>query len=253
LKRLVAVVGSIVANLLLWKGGIRLSSGVVLISDIHSNLEALEAVSKDMPNMSVCCTGDLVGYGASPVEVVQWVKMKGAAAVMGNHDYATCTGDIKWFNQEAATAVKWTRQHIGPEELKYLRSLPLRRVVDVGGVRILLVHGSPTDPLFEYVHPSTHEHLFNAYLTHYEAHIIAIGHTHTPFIWQGRNGYIVNPGSTGQPRTGNPEASYLVMWVDDQKVSFEHRTVAYDTKSAAEKIRKAGLPISLAERLLNGT
>lgn len=231
---------------------IRLPSGAVLISDIHANLEALEAVLRDMPRLPVYCIGDIVGYGASPVEVVQQMRMKDVSAVMGNHDYATCTGDIKWFNPEAATAVEWTKQHVGPAEIEYLQSLPLRRVVEIGGVRVLLVHGSPTDPLFEYVNPSTHEHLFNAYLTHYEAHVIAMGHTHVPFIWQGRNGYLVNPGSVGQPRTGNPEASYLVMWVEDQQVKFEHRTVPYDVKTAANKIRQAGLPGFLAERLSRG-
>ena len=231
---------------------IRLPSGAVLISDIHSNLEALEAVSTDMPRLPVYCIGDIVGYGASPVEVVQQMRMKDVSAVMGNHDYATCTGDTKWFNPEAATAVEWTKQHISPAEIEYLQSLPLRRVVEIGGVKVLLVHGSPTDPLFEYVDPSTHEHLFNAYLTHYETHVIAMGHTHVPFIWQGRNGYLVNPGSVGQPRTGNPEASYLVMWVEDQQVKFEHRTVPYDVKTAAEKIRQAGLPGFLAERLSRG-
>ncbi len=227
-------------------------TGAVLISDIHSNLEAFEAVSRDMPRLPVYCIGDIVGYGASPVEVVQQMKMQDASAVMGNHDYAACTGDTRWFNPEATTAIEWTRQHISPAEMKYLKSLPLRRVVEVGGVRVLLVHGSPTDPLFEYVDPSTHEHLFNAYLTHYEAHVIAMGHTHVPFIWQGRNGYLVNPGSVGQPRTGNPEASYLVMWVEDQQVKFDHRTVPYNVKAAAEKIRQAELPTILAERLSRG-
>ncbi len=229
-----------------------LSSGAILLSDIHSNLEALEAVWRDMPRLPIFCIGDLVGYGASPAGVLQSIKMREATAVMGNHDYAVCSGDTKWFNAEAATAVEWTRQHIGQADLEYLLSLPSRRIVDIGGVRVLLVHGSPTDPLFEYVHPSTHEHIFNAYLTHYEVHVIAMGHTHVPFIWQGRNGYLVNPGSVGQPRTGNPEASYLIMWVDDQRVRFEHRTVPYNTEMAAKKIQQAGLPIFLAERLSKG-
>jgi len=102
------------------------------------------------------------------------------------------------------------------------------------------------------VHPATHEYLFNAYLKKFKVDIIVMGHTHIPFIWRGKKGDVVNPGSVGQPRTGNPKSSYLVLKVEERVADFEHRTVAYDAKSAAAKITNSGLPEFLAERLMRG-
>ncbi|MFQ6134481.1 MAG: metallophosphoesterase family protein [Nitrososphaerales archaeon] len=229
-----------------------MSLDIILVADIHSNLEALKAVSKDMPRLPIYCVGDFVGYGANPNEVIQWAKERDVKAVMGNHDYATVTGDTEWFNSGAAAAIEWTRRQIGASEKKYLSSLPRSRVLNIGGLKMLMVHGSPTEPLFEYVHPATHEYLFNAYLKRFKVDIIAMGHTHIPFVWEGKKGAVVNPGSVGQPRSGNPDASYLIVRVEDRRVEFEHRPTPYDTKAAAEKIKNAGLPIFLAERLYRG-
>ncbi len=232
------------------RGGLSLE--IVLVSDIHSNLEALKSVSKNMPQQPIYCIGDFVGYGANPNEAIQWAKEREVTAVIGNHDYATITGDTEWFNKEAAAAIEWTRKHISTSGKKYLSSLPRRRVVKIGGLKMLMVHGSPTDTLFEYVHPATHEHLFNAYLKRFKVDIIVMGHTHIPFVWEGRKGFVVNPGSVGQPRSGGPNASYLILKVEDKRVEFEHRPTPYDTKAAAEKIRNAELPVFLAERLFKG-
>lgn len=225
---------------------------VVLMSDIHSNLEALEAVCKDMPPLPIYCLGDLVGYGANPSEVIQVVKVKGATVVMGNHDYAAVTGDTEWFNTEAASAVEWTRRQLSLVERKYLSRLPRHLVIELGGLKILLVHGSPSDPLFEYVYPETHEYLFDIYLKSSEVNIIAMGHTHIPYTCRVKSGYIVNPGSVGQPRSGKPDASYLIVTVEEGEVKLEPRYVKYDIKTTADKIRDAGLPAQFAARLYRG-
>ncbi len=225
---------------------------VILVSDIHSNLEALSSVIEDMPDLPIFCLGDFVGYGANPNETIHWAKKQNITSVMGNHDFAVITGDTKWFNSRAAEAIDWTRQKIFSLGLKYLSSLPRSRTVNIGKLKMLMVHGSPTDHLFEYVHPETHEHLFNSYMKKFNVDIIASGHTHVPFVWEGKNGFVINPGSVGQPRSGNPDASYIILKVKNGHVKFEHRQVPYDTGAAADKIKNARLPTFFAERLLRG-
>ena len=225
---------------------------IILISDIHSNLEALEAISAEIPNLPIYCVGDIVGYGANPKEVIQWIKEKKVKGVMGNHDYATITGDVKWFHDVATSAINWTAKQIGPTEKKFLNSFPKMNIVKLQDLKILMVHGSPTNNLFEYVHPATHEHMFNVYLTKYKVDIVVLGHTHIPFIWKGKKGTVLNPGSVGQPRSGNSDARYLLLKEKNGNVEALPRAVSYDIETAAKKIKTAGLPVTLAERLFRG-
>lgn len=241
----------------------------LIISDIHGNWEALQAVLADAGSydQALCC-GDLVGYCADPNEVVCWVRDNVKAVVRGNHDRA-CAGleDLEWFNPVARAAASWTGSALTPENLVYLRSLP-RGPITLDSFQIL--HGSPLDE-DEYVASSAAAGQAAQYL---EKDVAFFGHTHQ----QGgylchRNGvrrvmppdfektrrviqverevpYLINPGSVGQPRDGDPRAAYAIY--DPEARTVEFRRTQYDILSAQSKIRDAGLPEALAERLQFG-
>lgn len=223
------------------------------MSDIHSNIEALNAVSDNIEDGPIYCAGDTVGYGANPKEVIQWVMKRKVKAVLGNHDYAIAQNDERWFNSRAGDSIKWTFKNINPIEKKYLNNLLKSRIVKINELKMLIVHGSPEDNLFEYVHPSTHEHLFEGYLKQNKVDIIVMGHTHIPFIWKSKNGMILNPGSVGQPRSGNNNANYILLELNKKNIkNASIKSVPYDIKTAAKKIKEAGLPSVFAERLFTG-
>lgn len=225
---------------------------VVFISDIHGNLEALKAVEANLPAAPIYCLGDLVGYGANPNEVVEWVKERAEVCILGNHDLAVVTGDASWFNPAAAKAIRWTRRVIKPENLSFLANLADRTGLNIARLKTLLVHGSPDDPISEYVYPETHSGFFDIYLTREGVDLIGMGHTHIPYSWRSSRGVIFNPGSVGQPRSGRPEACYAVLKFEGSAFEIEHKLVPYDIESAASKILAAGLPSFLASRLFSG-
>jgi putative phosphoesterase len=228
---------------------------VAFISDVHSNLEALEAVLDEVGKLKVFCCGDIVGYGASPNEVVRTLREVGATCVLGNHDYASIRGDAGDFNARAAMAVVWTSQHLSQESRDFLEALPREVSTELGGKRVYMAHGSPDDTMWEYVHPSSHSDLFDYYLKKVQADVMALGHTHMAFQWRGRDGGIVfNPGSVGQPRTGDRRASFAILRVGggEPALEVEVRQVDYDAERAAKKILESGLPPSLASQLLSG-
>jgi putative phosphoesterase len=201
----------------------------------------------------IYCVGDIVGYGASPNEVIALLQKLGATCVLGNHDHAVITGDVGDFNARAAVAATWTSEHLTPESRQFLGSLPREISTQVGGKKVYMVHGSPDDPLWEYVHPSTHSDLFDYYLDKVGAEIMALGHTHLQFEWKNENGRLVfNPGSVGQPRSGDTRASFAILTVEGETVELEPRQLEYDAERAARKIIESGLPSSLASQLLAG-
>jgi diadenosine tetraphosphatase ApaH/serine/threonine PP2A family protein phosphatase len=235
---------------------------VAVVSDIHGNLEALEAVLDDIQRRGIqhiACLGDFVGYGASPNECVEWLQPRLEAAVVGNHDVAAL-GRIQLgsFNSEAAVAARWTRQSLNPESVRYLEALP--DTVVWRGMR--LVHATPSEPRgWHYVlsiRDAAEE--FEAF----EEPICLIGHSHYPGTFQSKAGrieyareehvpldsgsrYIVNVASIGQPRDGDPRAGYLV--VDEIEQRLTHVRLEYPVEGAASRIVAAGLPNYLAERL----
>lgn len=225
---------------------------VAFISDVHSNLEALEAVLDEVGRLRVLCAGDIVGYGASPNDVVKLLREVGATCVEGNHDEAALTGDYGHFNPTAEMAAIWTSEHLSDESRAFLSSLPRQVRVGVAGRRLFMTHGSPDDPMWEYVHPETHSDLFDHYLGKVGADILALGHTHTAFQWRGDEGLVFNPGSVGQPRDGDPRASFAILSVEGGRVEVEPRRVEYDVERSAKKVLASGLPPSLASRLLAG-
>lgn len=223
-----------------------------VIADPHSNLAALKAVLKSMPKVDeLICAGDLVGYGAEPNEVVELARAEGMRVVLGNHDYGAVTRDVSGFNPYATKAVLWTANNLSEDNSGYLRSLPERLKLTLGGRRIYVVHGSPRDPVFEYVFPDLPNRELLELTRDVEADVIVLGHTHVPMqrVIQGK--LIINPGGVGQPRDRDPRASYMLLTLDDE-VSVKHERVDYDIDRAARKIEAAGLPIELATRLYFG-
>lgn len=233
-----------------------------IISDIHSNLEALQTVLEKMPSVdALICAGDVVGYGANPNECVGLIKDRGIRCVLGNHDKAVLTGDTSWFNPLAAKAAHWTRKVLHSEYREFLAELPEKLPLDLD-FPLLVVHGSPMNPVEEYVlDERTAGRCFKAA----KQELIIIGHTHVAQSFslgktiesrQYKNGgvlsvggrAIINAGSVGQPRDGNWMASYAVM--EGRKA--EIFRVAYDAESASRKISDAGLPQFFADRLHAG-
>lgn len=254
---------------------------VAVVSDLHANLHAVQAVAKDMEDArvdQVWCLGDIVGYGAHPREVLAWVEEHVDVVVKGNHDHAVATGDAENFNPIAASAARYHAQLLTPPERAKLHDLPTSKRLPWRAARgdageALLVHASPDDPLHEYVYPS----LARPRLVKWAGatDLILLGHTHVPFLARLEDGSegrafageafrevveergsqpraltVVNPGSVGQPRDGDVRASYAIVDLDARRVSL--RRVAYDVDAAAMAIQRAGLDRFLASRLYKG-
>jgi diadenosine tetraphosphatase ApaH/serine/threonine PP2A family protein phosphatase len=237
---------------------------VAVLSDIHSNAPALEAVLVAVGAVdAIWVLGDIVGYGGQPDEVVARLSAEGAVAVLGNHDAAVLGRiSIDTFNELAREAVTWTAGAIAPSTRAWLAGLPERRVED----DVTLVHGSPRDPLWEYLVsiPAA-----RAALGAFETPYCLVGHTHLPGVFRDEAGRIVplpapagaqlrlderrcilNPGSVGQPRDGDPRA--CAMLLDTGTGDVEWRRVPYPIAAAQAAIRARHLPGQLADRLAVG-
>lgn len=231
---------------------------LAVLSDIHGNWQALEAVLEHAHDTDAgICLGDVVGYGAEPARCVDEVRRRGWPTLVGNHDRATTDDRIlTWFNADAATVVRWTREALGQDRLSWLAALP-DTLTEHGA---LLVHASPRDPVFEYIIDSA---VAAENLGLLVDRACLHGHTHIPgyFYWDGDQAshnywrgrirvhgpVLINPGSVGQPRDGDPDASYGVWHVEAGE--FEWRRVPYDRVAAKRAILDAGLPERFATRL----
>jgi diadenosine tetraphosphatase ApaH/serine/threonine PP2A family protein phosphatase len=248
---------------------------VLLLSDIHSNLEALEACLAAAPPYDVVVNlGDIVGYGASPNEVIGRSRALGKIFVRGNHDKAASGAmDLKDFNPVAGLAALWTRDQLSAENLEWLRSLPQGPVQINGLPGVQFVHGSPVDedeyvvtlrdaiePLLVSGAPLTffgHTHLQGSFSTNNVAsdylrpQYNSVGKgEHADFPLKESMRYLINPGSVGQPRDGDWRAAFAVFDSDSRVVTFCR--VPYDLKHAQERILAANLPQRLATRLAAG-
>lgn len=229
---------------------------IALISDIHSNFEALQAVWKKIKHADVIlCIGDLVGYGASPDEVVEFVrdqmKKRTFLCVRGNHDNAIAFGADWHFNPYARQAVRWHQRIMKSENLEFLRKLPVRQIfTDDTGRSYLIIHGSPRAPLDEYLFPWLPDSEFRAVLSYVRQDDLLLGHTHMPMLVEIGERRIINPGAVGQPRDGDWRAAYAIIDTETSEITFKR--VEYDVQKAARKIIEAGLPRFLAERLYDG-
>ncbi|GGL69614.1 metallophosphoesterase family protein [Halocalculus aciditolerans] len=214
-----------------------------VISDVHANLVALEAVLSDMPAVDeLVCAGDVVGYNPWPAECVERVREEAAACVMGNHDRKVALGENYRANEMARAGIGLAQRALSAEQLEWLRALPEKTRAADGRVKI--VHGHPADP-DRYTYPE----LFGQDLLGDED-VLVMGHTHVQHHEVYDAGIALNPGSVGQPRDGDPRAAYAVVDLENMDVT-EHR-VDYDIDAVADAVSDAGLPKDTGERLRQG-
>lgn len=242
----------------------------LIISDIHANLAAFDAVLAAVELESIdqmWCLGDVVGYGPRPNECISRLQdaIDDFHCVAGNHDWAAISRiDIAEFNPSAKMACQWTSQQLTPENRAYLKSLPTRVVQG----NHTLVHGSPREPIWEYIiYPSTAQLNFQFF----DTQLCFVGHTHAPAIFREETPkhkfeisipvpgepiqidderLIINPGSVGQPRDGDPRAAYMVF--DDDAKIMEYYRVPYEVAMTQALMMEEGLPESLISRLTFG-
>lgn len=239
---------------------------VLVLSDIHANLTALEAVLRDAGSPDAAwCLGDLVGYGPDPNDCIDRVRsLPNLLCLIGNHDQAAL-GNIPLtrFTRDARETADWTMQILSPDNQAFLRALPARITTD----DFTLAHGSPRQPVWEYIlDPAIAALNFQAFDTDY----CLVGHSHLPLMFHhdAQNGraipaavrwddpnpltprMIVNPGSVGQPRDMDPRSAYAIL--DTEAKTWEPRRVEYDVASVQLRILRAGLPERQALRLIAG-
>ncbi|ADD05529.1 MJ0936 family phosphodiesterase [Natrialba magadii ATCC 43099] len=219
---------------------------VGLISDVHGNRVALETVLADMPPVDeLCCAGDVVGYNPWPGDCVDELRERDVPTVLGNHDAAVAGETPFRFNGMAQAGVEYARSQLTEGQCAWLEGLPTERLECDG--RIKLVHGHPDDPqrYSRYTYPKD----FSAQLLD-EEDVLVLGHTHVQGVERFAEGIVVNPGSVGQPRDGDPRAGYAV--VDLAAMTVETHRVEYDVETVQEEVGEVGLPERIGSRLARG-
>lgn len=239
---------------------------ILVISDIHANLTAFQAVLKDAANLwdKIWFLGDLIGYGPDPNECVALLQEHDHIALSGNHDWAALGKlDISTFNSDAKQAIEWTRATIHEETRQFLEALPPQCVQE----KFTLAHASPRHPVWEYITDS-----FIAWenFDHFETPYCLVGHTHYPVVFEQNDDYgalayqadyvrpmqlsdkrlIINPGSVGQPRDSDPRAAYALLNLES--LQWQHKRVPYDITATQARMRSADLPTRLIARLEYG-
>ena len=216
---------------------------VGVVSDIHANRVALEAVLGDMPDVdALVCAGDVVGYNPWPADCVGALRRRGVPTVMGNHDRAVVTGAGFAGNGMADAGVEHARERLDETAMEWLSDLPEERLLFEG--RMKVVHGHPDDPN-RYTYPA----LFSERLLDGED-VLVMGHTHVQAHERYDDGVVMNPGSVGQPRDDDPRAAYAV--VDLEALTVEEHRVEYDIEAVVEAVEAAGLPRDTGQRLKKG-
>lgn len=234
---------------------------IAVLSDIHANLHALQAVWHDLQAQvpdQVYCLGDLVDYGAYPNEVVQFVRDHQIPTLMGNYDEGVgfdmndCGCVYKEPAQEARghLSLLWTRRHTMDENKSYLRSLPMQLRVGERKPRLLMVHGSPRR-INEYLYQDRPRATFERLARVAGAEVLLFGHTHLPYERTVAGTLFVNTGSVGKPKDGDPRAGYVLLQLG-RRPRVEFRRVEYDVEAAARAIRDSDLPGEFALDLLTG-
>jgi predicted phosphodiesterase len=242
----------------------------LIISDIHANLAAFKAVLEDAKGKydKVWCLGDMVGYGPDPNECIEVLAELDHLCIAGNHDWAVLGKlDVDDFNPDARHVSLWTRGVLTESNQLFLKKLPVALVEEE---QFTLVHGSPRHPIWEYIlYPAVAQINFDHFSTRY----CLTGHTHNPVIFYapdnpggicqaqvptanngpaplGNNRLIFNPGSVGQPRDGDPRASYGILDLDN--LTFEYRRIPYPIAETQERMQQLGFPSRLINRLSFG-
>jgi len=234
---------------------------IAIISDIHGNIEALSEVFTYLDNNNITdvyCLGDIVGYGPNPNECIDLIANKCKKAIIGNHDHAALgLTSIEYFNDFAKSSTYWTANTLTEKSKNYLLSLDFKYAAE----DFLMVHSSPSEPRkWHYV--LTESDALRE-LEFFNKSVCFIGHSHFPIVFSSRGltrktkvnldntaKYIINVGSTGQPRDGDSRACFCLFNAEQLKIEFVR--LEYDIESTRKKIKKAGLPMFLADRLKKG-
>lgn len=244
---------------------------IAVVSDIHSNLVALDAVLGAIGSVDAFWhLGDVVGYGPEPERTVARLRAIGAIGVRGNHDDAISGGEsIELFNDDGRTAADWSRTRISDRTREYLAGLPTTRVLETPAGPFTLAHGSPRDPIWEYIDSP---YVAGENLAAFQTQFCLVGHSHLPLAFRARRvggdsvrmrnvesggqmalgdrRAILNPGSVGQPRDGNPDASFMIIDTDAAMVGWYR--VPYDVAATQAAMESVGLPTYLIRRLARG-
>ena len=236
---------------------------ILVISDIHANLTAFEAVLSDADGQwdEIWCLGDVIGYGPDPNECVALLREQKHITLTGNHDWAALGKlDLSTFNTDARSAAEWTSETLNDEARTYLEEQPPMLVKE----QFTLAHASPRQPVWEYI---TDAFIAWENFEFFDTPICLVGHTHYPIVFEqdeefgalhfnadyvrplelGDKRLIINPGSIGQPRDSDPRAAYALL--DLEKMTWQHKRVAYDIEAVQERMHSADLPERLIARL----
>src|ERR1051326_3740868 len=208
---------------------------ILLVADIHANWAALQALKE--PHDVCFCLGDIVDYGLEPMPCIDWVRRRAHYAVRGNHDHNVAQNVINagknGFKYLSYVTRMLTRERVGEDETRFLGGLPVTQFITLGETRFLLVHATPRDPLDEYAYPDAE--FWARRLHNVEADVICVGHTHQPYVLPVGEKLVINPGSLGQPRDGDPRGSYAV--IEDYKV--ELKRLEYPVEETVRVIQES--------------
>lgn len=237
----------------------------VVFGDIHGNIAALEAVVADVDERNLgpdrYCLGDLVGYGTSPNEVVEFVRSRDIPTLAGNYDDGVgnnsddcgCAYQTEVAQRRGEESIAWTNREITERNREYLLTLHEQIEFELGGLRVLLVHGSPRR-INEYLYEDRPEASFERLLGSIDADVLVCGHTHVPYhrTLSGTR-HVVNAGSVGKPKDGDPRACYVVLSADGTDLQVQFHRVEYDVERTATAIEESEMPSAFADMLREGT
>jgi putative phosphoesterase len=225
---------------------------ILVLADIHANWAALQAIKE---TYDVCLfVGDLVDYGLEPSPCIAWVRDHATHSVRGNHDHGAAqyvqVAGRNGFKYLTSVTRPVTQERLTADDRRFLGAMPVSRTVTVADTRFLLVHATPRDPLDEYAVADVD--FWDRRLQNVDANVVCVGHTHHPYVLQVADKLVINPGSVGQPRDGDPRASYAV--IEDNRV--ELKRIEYDVEATIQTIQESTLPETakalLAEVLRSG-
>jgi len=211
---------------------------ILLVADIHGNWPALQAVTE--PYDLCLCLGDLVDYALDPKPCIDWVQRNASHTVRGNHDHGMAQNVTlsakNGFKYLSGVTRALARPTLSDAELRFLGRLPLSRMLTIDNTRFLLVHATPRDPLDEYA--AADQEFWRRRLVNVEADVVCVGHTHQPYVLEVGDKLVINPGSVGQPRDGDPRASYAL--IEDYKV--ELKRIEYPVEDTVQSVLESALP-----------
>jgi putative phosphoesterase len=218
---------------------------ILVVADIHGNWPALQALTE--PHDVCFCLGDLVDYALEPRPCIEWVRRNARHVIRGNHDHGMAqnvsVAGRNGFKYLSGVTRQLVRPTLNDDEMQFLSRLPISRMVTLDNTRFLLVHATPRDPLDEYAPPDPE--FWRRRLQNVDADVICVGHTHQPYVLEVGEKIVLNPGSLGQPRDGDPRASYAI--IEDYKI--ELKRVEYPFEDTIRRVQGSPLPSTAKEML----